>query len=139
MESTPLTARVLTACLNSHSWDQAAVAKLSGVNRAVVSFHVTGSRPIRDDHLSAYCRCLDPDEKTRLVSAWLQDVLRVEDAESILDPGTLTLREEVRAWHPGLTERQRQQLDFWSAKLAKDDELDDVFDIISRKAGWRPN
>ena len=139
MQATKQTAKVLSGVIKLHEWTQSDLAKLSGIAIPTVSHHITGQRVIRDDHLSAYCRCLDPIEKEHLVSAWLQDVLDPDDVSDVLESGSMRLREDVRTWGPGLTERQRQQLDFWSAKLAKDDELDDVFDIISRKAGWTPN
>ncbi|HRJ09308.1 MAG TPA: hypothetical protein PK490_14985 [Prosthecobacter sp.] len=107
------------------------------MNRAVVSFHLTGARPIRDDHLSAYCRCLDAEEKARLVSAWLRDALAPEDAATVLDPGTHRLQEEVRAWRPGLTDRQKSQLEFWASRLVADPDLAEIFDIITRRAGWQ--
>lgn len=137
METTPLSTKVLQACISEHAWSLKQVSDATGIDIATVSRQSKGARPIRDDHLSAYCRCLESGEKSRLVSAWLQDVLDAADAASVLEPGTFVLREEVRSWHPGLTARQRAQLDFWSAKLAADDELDSVFDILSRKAGWQ--
>jgi len=136
METTPRTAKVLSAALDNHSWEQSDLAKLSGINRATISMHLSGSRAIRDDHLAAYSLALDKGEQSMLVSAWLRDCLPEAAAANVLEPGTFTVREEVRQWQPGLTDEQRNMLDWWAAKLAADDELDHIFKAISRKAGW---
>jgi transcriptional regulator with XRE-family HTH domain len=122
--------------MTMHTWSQTELAKLAGLDISIVSHHLRGSRVIRDDHLAAYCHVLEAAEKERLVSAWLRDVLTAEDAAAVLEPHTFTLREDVRTWHPGLSEDQRRMLDWWAAKLAADDELDHIFKAISRKAGW---
>lgn len=137
MEATPRTAKVLAAALEHHSWDQNQLAKQSGIAIPTVSHHLTGRRVVRDDHLAQYAQALDKAEQSMLVSAWLRDCLPETAAANVLEPHTFTVREEVRQWQPGLTDEQRNMLDWWAAKLAADDELDHIFKAISRKAGWQ--
>lgn len=122
-----------------HAWDQNELAKKSGISRAVVSFHVTGSRPIRDDHLAAYITALDKYEQSMLVAAWLRDVLPEAARLNILDTQSTRLSESVTTWSPELTAEQRNMLQFWSEKIAADPELADTFRAITRKAGWIPS
>lgn len=138
MENTPLASHVLSGVLKMHSWDQNELAKQSGISRAVVSFHLTGSRPIRDDHLAAYITALDKYEQSQLVAAWLQDTLPAAALENVLDSTSNTLREDVRTWSPDLTPEQQHMLQFWAAKIAADPELAGIFRSITRKAGWEP-
>jgi len=120
-----------------HDWDQNALAKASGVSRAVVSFHLTGARPIRDDHLASYITALDKHEQAMLVAAWLQDTLPEAAAQNVLDSTTGTVREEVRTFTLGLSHEQQSMLKFWADKLAADNDLAAIFAAISRKSGWR--
>jgi transcriptional regulator with XRE-family HTH domain len=137
MESTPRTVKILTGALQMHDWEQNDLAKACGINRATISMHLAGLRPIRDDHLALYVAALDKAEQSMLVSAWLQDTLPEVASKNVLDSQSNTLREEVRTWRPGLSEEQKSMLDWWAAKLAADDELDHIFKAITRKAGWQ--
>ena len=138
MESTPKTAKVLSNCLLMHAWSQDDLAKASGIVAPTVSHHINGKRVIRDDHLAAYLPCLDRSEQRQLLAAWLQDVLPAAVQETLLDPATGKLQEEVTTFALGLTAEQQSMLRFWAAKLAADDELDHIFAAITRKAGWKP-
>ena len=138
MNATPRTAKVLAGALKVHGWEQIDLAKKSGVNRSTISLHLNGSRPIRDDHLALYITALDKAEQSRLVSAWLQDTLPPDAVQDVLDSASNSVREEVRAWRPGLTPEQAEMINFWVAKLVEDDELARIFGAITRKAGWTP-
>jgi hypothetical protein len=137
MESTPKAAKVLANCLLLHGWTQTEVAKASATAIPTVCAHLAGRRAIRDDHLAAYLPCLDRVEQRQLVAAWLQDVLPPLVQESVLDPASHHLQEEVTTYALGLTQEQQSMLRFWAEKLAADDELDHIFTAISRKAGWK--
>ena len=137
MNTTPQAVKVLAAALESHGWDQNDLARQAQVSRAVVSFHFTGSRPIRDDHLAQYAAALDKHEQSMLVSAWLRDCLPDTAAANVLDPYTQSLAEEVKRYQPSLTTEQQAMLDWWAAKLAADTELAHIFAAITRKAGWQ--
>jgi hypothetical protein len=104
--------------------------------RTQVSLHVTGERPIRDDHLAAYCQALDKPEKSALIAAWLRDLLDARSQEEVLEPTSNRIGEESRAWRPQLDADLGPMLDWWSKELACDRELADIFRGISRKAGF---
>lgn len=139
METTPRTVKILSAALQMHGWEQNDLARLTGINRTQISFHLNGSRPVRDDHLAAYITALAKAEQSRLVSAWLQDTLPAEVIANVLDITSNSVREEVRAWRPGLTSEQMDMLDFWAAKFTEDDELARIFRAITIKGGWQPD
>lgn len=138
METTPKAAKVLSNCLLMHSWTQSDLAKAATIAIPTVSHHITGNRPIRDDHLAAYLPCLDVSEQRQLLAAWLQDVLPQSVQERVLEPTGNRLQEEVITFALGLTHEQQSMLRFWAQKLAADDELDHIFAAITRKAGWKP-
>lgn len=138
METTPRTVKILSAALQMHGWEQNDLARLTGINRTQISFHLNGSRPIRDDHLALYTTALDKAERILLVSAWLQDTLPPDAVQDVLESASNSVREEVRAWRPGLTSEQADMIDFWVAKLVDDDELARIFVTITRRSGWQP-
>jgi len=138
MEATPKTSKILAAALLGHGWEQNDLARESGINRATISMHLSGLRPIRDDHLALYITALDKSEQSLLVSAWLQDTLPPDAVQNVLESASNMVREEVRAWRPSLTTEQSAMIDWWAAKLAEDDELARIFEAITRKAGWQP-
>lgn len=138
MENTQRSAKVLTACLQNHSWLQSDLAEKSGIAAQTLSAHLNGSRVIRDDHLAAYIKALDRDEQNILLSAWLRDVLDEGVQKNVLDVGSSRVSEEVRSYQPGLNPEQVHMLNWWAHKLASDDELDHIFKSISRRAGWSP-
>jgi len=57
-------------------------------------------------------------------------------AENVLECTSNTIREEVRAYRPGLSPELKSMLDWWATKLAADDELANIFTAITRKAGF---
>jgi transcriptional regulator with XRE-family HTH domain len=138
METTPKAAKMLSNCLMMHNWTQSDLAKAASIAIPTVSHHITGNRPIRDDHLAAYLPCLDAPEQRDLLAAWLQDVLPQSVQERVLEPTSNRLNEAVTTFTLGLTIEQQSMLRFWAQKLAADDELDHIFAAITRKAGWRP-
>lgn len=135
MELTPKTAKVLSNCLLMHSWQQGDLAALSKIHPSVVSLHVRGTRPIRDDHLSAYLPCLDAPEQRDLLAAWLQDVLPQSVQEHVLEPTGNRLNAAVTTFALGLTLEQQDMLRFWAEKIAVEDDLAAIFAAITRKAG----
>lgn len=134
----PAAAKVLSNCLLMHSWGQNDLAEHSKIHASIVSQHIRGTRAIRDDHLAAYLPCLDRPEQRQLLSAWLQDLLTKDVQETVLEPQTNRLQEEVITFALGLTQEQQSMLRFWAQKLAADDELNHIFAAITRKAGWKP-
>ena len=138
MENTTRAAKALTASLQNHNWLQSDLAEKSGIAAQTLSAHLNGSRVIRDDHLAAYIKALDRDEQNILLSAWLRDVLDETVQKNVLESGTSRVSKEARSYQPGLNSEQIHMLNWWAHKLASDDELDNIFKSISRRAGWSP-
>ena len=139
MADTPQASRTLSHVMTANNWQQADLAKACGIDRATISHHINGARAIRDDHLAAYCTALDRTEQAQLVAAWLRDILPADAQAAVLSENSDRVQEEVATWRPGLDEEQRQMLHWWSQKLATDRELDEVFRILTRRAGWQSN
>lgn len=138
MESTPQAAKVLSNVIFMRSWQQADLAKASGIAAPTVSAQISGARVIRDDHLAAYCTALDRTEQAQLVAAWLRDTLPEATQQAILEPDSNRLNEQVTLWKPGLDPEQQSMIQWWTERLALDRELDEVFRIVTRRSGWQP-
>jgi transcriptional regulator with XRE-family HTH domain len=139
MTTSPTSAQCLRDALSLHGWTQSELAERTGLDRATISHHLTCARPVRDDHLAAYCRALYSPERKRLVAAWLRDTL---DAETVLDVLTddsehAVLRDEVASYRPSLPHDLRLMLDWVETQLGADPELADVMRIGIRRAGYR--
>lgn len=147
---TDLAARVLSAALQAHKWTQGELADKASLARSVVNWHLSRTRPIRDEHLIGYLAALPGIERAILLSAWMRDMLPTDIIHSIFtsestnliaeEPPTshLKLRKEITEWVPELDEEQRGMLLWWAGKLVNDSELDEIFRGITRKAGY-PN
>lgn len=139
MPDTPQAAKVLSDALAAHSWSQSDLAKASAIDRTQVNLHINGTRAIRDDHLALYCNALDRTEQSQLVAAWLRDTLPADAQEAVLSHDTNRLNEEVKLWKPCLDPDQQSMIQWWTERLALDRELDEVFRIVTRRAGWTPH
>lgn len=135
MHATPNAAKVLSNVLFAHGWTQAELAVASDIAIPTVSHHINGLRPIRDDHVAAYCTALDRTEQVSLVAAWLRDTLPPGAQEAVLR-GPSTVAEDLSAWRPGLDPEQQAMIEWWCSRLAVDRELDHIFRALTRKAGW---
>jgi hypothetical protein len=136
MSTTPQASKALNSALLMHGWDQLSLAKACGLHNSVVSLHLSGKRPIRDDHLAAYCTAIDRTEQVQLVAAWIRDTLPESAQAAVLDPGGNRLADDVVEWRPGLDPEQQAMIAWWTTKLATDRELDHIFRAITRKAGF---
>lgn len=139
MPDTPQAAKVLSNALAMHSWTQSDLAKATTIDVATVSHHINNRRAIRDDHLALYCNALDRTEQAQLVAAWLRDTLPTDAQEAVLSHDTNRLNEEVKLWKPCLDPDQQSMIQWWTERLALDRELDEVFRIVTRRAGWTPH
>lgn len=133
---TPLTARVLNSLLTAHDWTQDKLAKRCRVSPSVVTWHLSRRRPVLSNHLAVYLDALDAHERPILLAAWLRDSLGADVIRDVLHVEENRVREEVAAWSPSLTSEQRQMLNWWSAQLARDPELAEIFRRITLKAGY---
>lgn len=135
--TTPLTARVLNAHLDAHQLSQTELSQRARIAGQVVHYHLSGKRPVRDDHLSSYLQALDSLDRPMLLAAWLRDILSAELISQLLDTTHPSrLAESIRAWTPQLDHEQRRMFDWWAAQLVRDPELDAIFRAITRKAGY---
>ena len=68
-----LASQLLCRLLDWRKWNELKLAAVSGILPSVISAHLTGQRPMRPQHLAAYLRVLDRQERGALLDAWLQD------------------------------------------------------------------
>ena len=94
-----------------------------------MSEHLSGQRPIRPQHLAAYLRVLDRQERAAFLSTWLRDNLDRELITDLLD-GTKTDS------MPAL-EENRRMLDSWATAIAHDSKLAKTFSHLIKKAGFQ--
>ena len=75
--------------MDFRDWTELKLAEMSGILPSVVSAHLCGKRPIRPQHLAAYLRVLDRQERVAFLDAWLRDNMDYEVIANLLD-GTKT-------------------------------------------------
>jgi hypothetical protein len=112
-------------------WDELKLANVAGVLPSVISAHLSGQRPIRPQHLAAYLRVLDRQERSALLYAWLQDNVNREAIANLLD-GTKT--DSMRS----VEENRRRMLDWWAMAITRDFKLAKIFRRFHRKAAKFP-
>ena len=123
--------------LHLRDWSEGCLAKKAGVVPSIVSAHLSGRRPIRAQHLAAYMRAFNHDERPKLLSAWLRDNLDAESIHDLLNGDLKTLVPAVHDWLPELNDDQYDMLDYWADQIAQDSELEQVFSHLTRKIGFR--
>lgn len=143
MKKNQLTARVLAKIIDTHDWHQGDLAAKSGITRSLVSAHLAGQRAIRDQHIGGYLRAADHLERQMLLAAWMRDTLPTDLLHELfpkpLNPEgseEYTFKPEIINWSPKLDEEQREMLNWWADKLLRDPDLDEIFRMITRKAGY---
>jgi transcriptional regulator with XRE-family HTH domain len=125
-----LSSQELSRILNLRGWSERKLAERSGIVPSVVSGHLSGKRAIRSNHLAAYLKVLDRQERAMFLGAWLRDNLDHELVTDLLD-GTKT--ESM----PALKENQRRMLDWWATAIARDSKLAKIFSHLTTKAGFK--
>jgi hypothetical protein len=115
-----LTSQLLYRLLDWRKWDELKLAEVSGILPSVISAHLCGQRPIRPQHLAAYLRILDRQERSALLDAWLQDNVDCEVLGNLLD-GTKT--DSMRS----VEENRSRMLDWWAMAIARDFKLAKIF------------
>ena len=115
-----LTSQLLYRLLDWRKWDELKLAEVSGILPSVISAHLTGNRPIRPQHLAAYLRILDRQERSALLDAWLQDNVNSEVATNLLE-GTKT--DSMRS----VEENRCRMLDWWAMAIARDPRIAKIF------------
>src|SRR5205814_7686500 len=109
--------QLLYRLLDWRKWDELKLAEVSGILPSVISAHLSGNRPIRPQHLAAYLRVLDRQERSALLDAWLQDNVRSEVAANLLE-GTKT----DSMW--SVEENRCRMLDWWETEIARDSKIE---------------
>ena len=126
-----LSSQLLSRLLTLRHWNELKLAERSGIARSLVSAHLSGQRPIRPQHLAAYLRVLDRQERAAFLSTWLRDNLDQELVTDLLD-GTKTRSMS------SVPEDQCRMLDWWATAIAGDSKFAKIFTRFSTKAGFRP-
>jgi hypothetical protein len=115
-----LASQLLYRLLDWRKWDELRLAEVSGILPSVISAHLSGNRPIRPQHLAAYLRVLDRQERSALLDAWLQDNVDCEVIANLLD-GTKT--DSMRS----VEENRCRMLDWWATAIARDSKIAKIF------------
>jgi hypothetical protein len=125
-----LASQLLCRLLDWRKWNELKLAEVSGILPSVISAHLSGQRPIRPQHLAAYLRVLDRQERSALLDAWLQDNVRSEVATNLLE-GTKT--DSMRS----VEENRCRMLDWWATAIARDSKIAKIFRRFSTKAAFK--
>ena len=115
-----LASQLLYRLLDWRKWNELKLAEVSGILPSVISAHLSGQRPICPQHLAAYLRVLDRQERGALLDAWLQDNVNREAIANLLD-GTKT--DSMRS----VEENRLRMLDWWATAIARDFKLAKIF------------
>ena len=118
-----LSSQLLSRLLALRHWNELKLAERSGIAQSVVSAHLSGQRPIRPQHLTAYLRVLDRQERAAFLSTWLRENLDHELVTDLLD-GTKTDS------MPTLEQNRRRMLDWWATAIARDSKLAKTFNHL---------
>src|SRR5438034_6093004 len=124
-----LSSQLLSRLMNFRDWTELKLAVMSGILPSVVSAHLCGERPIRPQHLAAYLRVLDRQERVAFLDAWLRDNMDYEVIANLLD-GTKT------GSMSSVQENQCRMLDWWATAIARDSKFAKIFTRFSTKAGF---
>ena len=125
-----LSSQLLYRLMNFRDWTELKLAVMSGILPSVVSAHLCGKRPIRPQHLAAYLRVLDRQERAALFDTWLRDNVGYEVIANLLD-GTKTHSMS------SVPENQCRMLDWWATAIANDSKFAKIFTRFSTKAGFK--
>src|SRR5882757_4878389 len=109
-----LASQLIYRLLDWPKWNALKLAVVAGILPNVISAH------IRPQHLAAYLRVLDRQERSALLDAWLQDNVNREAIANLLD-GTKT--DSMRS----VEENRLRMLDWWATAIARDFKLAKIF------------
>ena len=132
-----LASQCIWSALRARDWTQGRLAKESGVERSEISKQLAGARLINAQHLARYLKVLDHQDGLKLLIAWLHDNLQ-ECAPDFLNAAGDDLSDEVKAWTPAPDDEDQRMLAWWSREIVRDGELEELFKLLSAKAGYRP-
>jgi predicted transcriptional regulator len=122
-----LSSQLLFRLLDFRGWSELKLAEMSGILPSVVSAHLSGKRSIRPQHLAAYLRVLDRQERVAFLDAWLRDNMDYEVIANLLD-GTKTRSMS------SVQENQCRMLDWWATAIVGNSKFAKIFTRFSTKA-----
>jgi hypothetical protein len=125
-----LASQFLYRLLDWRKWDELKLAEVSRVLPSVISAHLSGQRPISPQHLAAYLRVLDCQERSALLDAWLQDNVDCAVIANLLE-GTKT--DSMRS----VEQNRFRMLDWWAMAIARDSKIAKIFRRFSTKAAFK--
>src|SRR4029453_9897138 len=102
-----LASQLLYRLLDWRRWNELKLADVAGILPSVISAHLSGQRPIRPQHLAAYLRVLDRQERSAFLYAWLQDNVNHEAITNLLEGARTNSMWSVE-------ENRRRMLDWWA-------------------------
>jgi hypothetical protein len=125
-----LASQLLHRLLDWRKWNELKLAEVSGILPSVISAHLSGQRPIRPQHLAAYLRVLDRQERSALLDAWLQDNVGHEVIANLLE-GTKT--DSMRS----VEANRSRMLDWWAMAIVRDSKIAKIFRRFRTKAAFK--
>jgi transcriptional regulator with XRE-family HTH domain len=131
-------ARFIFSALEVRGWTESKLAKAASVARSVVSAQLAGTRKIQPAHLVKYAQVFNHRERMALLIAWLRDHMGSELVEEFLNPAGDGISRHVKRWIPALGPGDKEMLTWWAHEMARDSELQELFKLLSAKAGYRP-
>ena len=124
-----LASQFLYRLLDLRKWNELKFAEVSGILPSVISAHLSGNRPIRPQHLGAYLRVLDRQERGALLDAWLQDNVDCEVIANLLDGVKTDSMRSVEA-------NRSRMLDWWATAIVRDFKIAKIFRRFRGKAAF---
>src|SRR5437763_4309674 len=125
-----LASQLLYRLLDWRKWNELKLAEVSGVLPSVISAHLSGQRPICPQHLAAYLKVLEREERSALLDAWLQDNADCQVIANLLD-GTRT--DSMRS----VEENRSRMLDWWATAITRDSRIAKIFRRFRTKAPFK--
>jgi transcriptional regulator with XRE-family HTH domain len=134
-----MASQFICSVLRERGWTQARFAKQCGIKQPLISKDLSSNRkhPISPAHLKKYLECLNHSERKRLFAAWMKGIVPSEVMADLLESDG-NLRLDVKAWLPALKNDDKEMLLWWAQEMTHDGELEELFKLLSARAGYRP-
>lgn len=92
---------------------------------------------MRPHHLKRYAVLFNHVEQRELLVAWLRDNLHPEMLRHVLNATGDDLSRAVKEWVPPTEDEDKRMLAWWAREMARDGELQELFKLLSARAGYR--